>query len=80
MADRKGYINAYFKEKRVTVFVPEKYQKLTTAFAYDKSFSKSGAIVHMIRQTFENMSEAERQKYLAIYDRLTPEEKKNPKI
>ena len=70
----------YFQNRRIPAYLSLKYMKLAVAYAYEKSLSKSGSVTAMVKEKFDNMSEVERQKYLDIYNRLTPEEKKNPKV
>lgn len=76
--NRNEYHKDYLGKTRVTAYVKSRYQRLITAYSYDKDQARSATVGHIIKDFFEKMTEAERKKYLEIYERLTPEERKKP--
>jgi len=76
--NRNEYHKDYLGKTRVTAYVKSRYQRLITAYSYDKDQTRSATFGIIIKDFFEGMSEAEKQKYFEIYERLTPEERKKP--
>lgn len=79
MPTKKSHNKEYFSDRRVITFLHPKYVKLVTALSADSCLSKSSTVGMMVKNHFDGMDEKTRKKYLEIYDRLTTEQKKNPK-
>jgi len=67
---KKGdYLQAYLKPRLLKLFI---------AYAFNNQDSRSATANYIFRDFFNGMSEKEQTKLLALYDRMSAEERRNP--
>lgn len=67
---KKGdYLQAYLKPRRLKLFI---------AYAFNNQDSRSATANYIFGVFFGNLSEKEINKLLALYEKMSPEERRNP--
>jgi len=66
------------KERRFSFFPHPKYVGIFTAYAYDNGLSMPHAMNNMVSKFFDSLTESEKIKLRAIYEKMTLEEKIRP--
>lgn len=66
-------------ERRVAPCPSPKEMKIIIGFAADQNIGRSTAAARFISKAVESMPEDVQQKYMRIYDSLSPEERRQPK-
>lgn len=69
----------YYKNGEILqTYLNGKYAKLIIALSFDNQESRSGTGKSIIKGHFNKMPEAEIARLLQLYEKMTPEERKNP--
>ena len=66
-------------ERKLQPRVSPKAVKIISGFAIDQGIGKATAAERFIHKAIDSMPEDVQKKYMGIYDRSTPEARKNPR-
>ena len=67
-------------DRALITYPHPKYHKLFIAECHANSAGKSETLEKIIREHYDNMSEGNRQGLLTLWEEMTPEQRKNPKV
>lgn len=64
--------------QRISPTFSERQQKIITAMAFKEGVEKAKIVKDGVNEKIEKLSEKEVNSLLALYDRMTPGQRKNP--
>lgn len=67
------------QSRRISFYPNRYYNKLLTAYAFDRFYCKSEAEKEINKKFFDSMSDQDKARLLKIYDSMSPEQRNKPK-